>query len=354
MFSRSISHHRRSTRSVSHYLSDKWLKEPFDIGYPIDSNAVKFPQVPFNNSSEDFTPIYPRPVDCRGLDLFGIQSQISTKSYLKKKWNNLDETTRERFFTGPNIDHLYQERLRVWRGYETVEYRKRYHSSWNPYPSLGLYPWEIIKDKLRNRTELFGFECDYYDVLIKEAFGRNRQRKAVHIFYTDVSHQFPSKKFTWSGIQKEYAGLENSQYYEEKETRRKEQALMTRTKYSCLGFHDFYEEIIRSDKATSDKARSDESKSANFSKNSRLFLQACKKWEGLLNKKKYQRLDLSYTNSSTYREKLLDIKTTIVMDYLYYTGGVVGAGNDYDWLRDKQQKCGAFKYLNKVYTDEIY
>lgn len=333
------------SRSISHYISTQWLKEPFDIGYPraskealpkaptsstastasTTSTAPTAPNAPLESS--DYTPIYPRPVDCRGIDLYGVQSQISSKSYLKQKWNNLDETTRRKFIDGPNIDRLYRERLRIWKGYETVEYRKRYHSSWNPYPSLGLFPWEIVKDKLRHKKQLFDFELDYYDVLIKEAFGRNALRTAKHIFYTDYCHNCPDK-VSWTKLQKEYAKIDPT-YYVEKEARRQEQALMNRTKYG-LGFMRFYETIL------------------NSTNSPRPLLEACRKWEYL---GKVPQKDRAYTSSTEYREKLLDIKTSIVMDYIYYTGGVIGA-DKYHWVQDRQQKCGNFKYLNKVYTDE--
>ncbi|ODV77608.1 uncharacterized protein CANTADRAFT_56550, partial [Suhomyces tanzawaensis NRRL Y-17324] len=358
---------RTFIRHKSHYLSTKWTKEPFSIGYPCNKDSPlratthqhlfpdkiataydyfieehlpnEWPHISYDEYSRyhrmaiEQGPSYitPPPTPSAGLGLLKSLTGNRTKNGVVGLWKRLSPEERNRLETPTKWQ--YQQQLRVWKGYEVVEYLKRLlddNLRWNPYPLLGLYPWEIIKDKLRKKAA-FQFEFDYYDTLIREAFGRNSARKAKHIFYTDLVHNNPQQHYTWGKVDKLFKQLvpESRSYYHEKEARRLEQSTLTRSPYHSLLFHRYLDQHANS---------------------TRPLLDAARGWALLDNNaKRAGEMDRKTTNSRRYKEQLLDIKTAIVMDYLYYTGGVEGIDSDYCWVTDRASKTHGYIYMNRGY-----
>lgn len=360
-------------RCKSWYIPKGWTKEPFDIGYPLLSDQLlqvrkkvvdklfntkpitafeKFKQdhrleewdqltysdqLEYEISAIQSNPSHfvQKPVDVRGIDLLQLETGIKTKHNLVKKWNSLTRSDQERLTQGPRHSKLFQERLRIWRGYEIVEYLKQNldHYNYNPWPLLGLYPWEIVKDKLRNKQKLLEFEYDYYDVLIKEAFGRNSTRQASHIFFTD--YRTDDSAITRSDLMDKYNKLppEKVDYYKSKHEKRKQQAILGKSPINLIAFHNFYYK--------------------NYHQSVyRPLLHATMDWNGA-DKTPYKPQNSDFGKTRIYKEQLLDLKTQVVMDYLYYTGGVIGAPPNFNWLANMKSIVGKLHYVNKIYTPKV-
>ncbi|KAK6457553.1 uncharacterized protein RJT20DRAFT_149184 [Scheffersomyces xylosifermentans] len=348
------------------YLSTNWSKQPFDIGYPNTSESLllkrkKVHEIMFGNGIDsgieangDHLPeddelnhlkkplseYHERPKDVTGIDLLAAETKYKTRHHLKALWDKFSEKDIQRLNNSPNRQFLYDERIRIWKGYEIVEHLKRYSEEhrWNPYPLSGLYPWEVIKDKLRNTKKLFAFEKDCYDVLIKEAFAGNNRRNAYQIFFSDIKNQKGISNRSWIRVSAEYNRLSNERraYYEEQEQKRKLFVTVEKAPLGHPPFVVFYKEFER-----------------NHPDSRRPLLEACQSWEELSDSQRAQYVtgsDLPY--SRKYKEFKLNLKTQVVMDYIYYTGGVVGVNEDYDWIKDMKDKTRGFLYLERLYSDQ--
>ncbi|KAK6465548.1 hypothetical protein DFJ63DRAFT_24627 [Scheffersomyces coipomensis] len=362
-------------RNASSYLSNLWSPQPFQIGYPIPNPNIQQEREELNKllfsehnlQDEDINRvdlslaelkelgkhkiryIHPKPTRLIGENLYKIQFPQQTSHYAKKLWNRLPQESQLKLIESPNLDILHDERLRIWKGYEIVEHLKRNRPEYqyNPYPLSGLYPWEIIKDKIRKRSlrnkrkrTIFEFEWDYYDQLIKEAFGSNVKRTAVQIYYTQLRSIFPDQKYTFTNVFKEFNQLSDSekQIYYDTEARFHEQAIVSRDRVSTVNsrtFRTFYKQYI-----------------ATTEYDQRQLLNAIRI---------YKQMDATQRNSYSrarqctfhkYREETLDLQTAMVMDYVYYVGGVEGhPPGSFDWYNDMKRQTKGFTYLDKCYTE---
>lgn len=392
---------RQFVRTKSYYLSEKWLKEPFDIGYPKtsrieeDSKVLRQKLFPAKSLTEydyfaqdsnrefrfdewyqldtdqifkyqkmvdDAKPQYvnPKPQYVTGFELFKIELQLKRNE--KKYWAMLSSNDKEAYNDSNTVRHLYNERLRIWMGYEIVEYLKRNLPKYmfNPYPLLGLYPWEIIKDKLRSNREVYDFEKDYYDTLIKETFGRNSQRKALQIYYTDILHDTKDGNLYYAKVEKMFNNLSPSrkQYYLEKERKRQEHASKIRLR-SYKQKSPYLKFLIQFNKTYHPTLDELNSLDANASKNNmrKLALNkaAGREWKSLTEeqKKQYENERTLSPNTRLYKEMILDWKVEMVMDYIYEVGGVNGLQSSYDWRKDMHEKKNGYRYLEKLYVDNL-
>ncbi|EAZ63355.2 hypothetical protein PICST_28260 [Scheffersomyces stipitis CBS 6054] len=347
-----IVHHRQLT-----YLSDRWVKEPFELGYPnfdstIASEKAKIHDILFGDSNRGgdesidnlerpLSHYHSKPKDIVGQGLYALETGYKTKNHLKILWNKLDEKEKTRLTSSPNRERLYDERIRVWKGYEVVEHLKRNSDkyNWNPYPLSGLFPWEIVKDKLRNRKPVMAFEQDYYDVLIKEAFSGNKRRTAYSIFYADIKNQRRLGSRAWMTVSKLYEQLppERREYYEEREQRRKVFIPVQKAPVGHPPFHVFFDEYIEQN-----------------STSSRPLLGASTRWAAMtdVERQNYTPLDSKYHHTREYKERKLLLMTHIVLDYIYHVGGVEGVDGSYSWVQDMKERTVGFTYLHKMYTDD--
>lgn len=347
---------RFAKRKASHYLSKKWLKEPFDIAYPICSDEIvqdraQIRQILFseNRESQSASPLYlyihPRPKYQNGFELFKSQLCLGLKS--KKYWESLSGPEKEIFTSKRILQHLFMESQRIWEGYEIVEYLKRYLVKYltNPFLLLSLYPWEIIKDKLRRKSPIYDFEKDYYDTLITEAFGRNSQRTALSIFYTDLRNDFPNEKFTFARVQQLMLLLppEHKQYYQNKEKMRHlhSQNVRQKLRKNQNIFLEFVKQFLRNNK----------SRKVDGTRGFQLRA-AAKEWNSISHQEKlsYKNKESIPPNCRLYKENLLDWKVEKVMDYIFYVGGVAGLNTSFDWRKNLSERTHGYRYIQKRYV----
>lgn len=391
-----------SSRYKSYYLSNKWSKEPFDVGYPetssqiqIDALEIRYKLFPpkthteydyfvedvdrqfsidewnqldsdqiykYQKMADDNKPqyVHPKPEFVTGFELFKTELQLHSKA--KRFWSMLSDKRKELFNDNMMVRRLYEERIRIWEGYEIVEYLKRYLTDYtnNPYPLLGLYPWEIIKDKLRVKGSIHEFEMDYYDTLIKEAFSRNSQRKALQIFYTDLQYEYPQESFHYAKVETLFNELPTyrKEYYAEKEHKRIEHAKKTRTNPYKIStpYLEFF--VSFSKHYTPSQEELNLLNGTVLGNNMRKLATikaAGRKWKTLpeQEKFKYYTNDEVSSNTRLYKEKILDWKVEMVMDYIYTVGGVVGLKKAYNWRKDMVEKTNGFTYLNRSYVKSL-
>lgn len=96
-----------------------------------------------------------------GQELFIQALGIKASQNVPYVWKKLAEEKKQVFSSPPVLVHHHLERIRS--GYEIASTSD---NNENPFHELGLYPWEIVKDKLRQRRP---FGSDIYDWLIREA-----------------------------------------------------------------------------------------------------------------------------------------------------------------------------------------
>lgn len=200
------------------------LKKPFKINYPhqpqYQSIYKNLHDVLFNNHKHKINSIRdicinndvlnmpnletiltsPPPLKLKGEQLF--IAQYSHFAYVKRQphsvWRNLSDDVKSIFTSNNYIQQSYDHRLRIWKGYEIVTFLKRYldePSRFNPYLYLGLYPWEIIRDKLIHNKYLFELEShdiDYFDILIMNStrISNNNQLAQQYLQYNPDCTEF--------------------------------------------------------------------------------------------------------------------------------------------------------------------
>lgn len=199
---------RNFLTSIIRLKNDYSLKFPLKIGYPllndienthdilskvliendrkshnIDYLVDKFSISPdlFQTPSFDFIFTEQKPQKLKGLDLFLYQYK-----YLKyierqgrKRFENLKEEWRQPFYDPTYIERTYDEKLRLWKGYQIVDFLKKYlNQSFNPYVYLNLRPWEIISDKVQLKTPN-DYEIDYYDIILENASKKHRNNQLL-------------------------------------------------------------------------------------------------------------------------------------------------------------------------------
>lgn len=301
-------------------ISSQYLPQPLQL-------FKKLPRLNINLSN----PSTPPPENLRGFDLYHQISHSTRRNNSKARYKTLTGELKEQLESSPNLDKLHQETLRVWKGYEIVLYIKRNfpEHAWNPFPFLGLYPREIIKDKLRlinNKPKLLVFKSDIYDLLIEESFGPIRDLKLVYC--SQVYHLQPdtsTKQFEL--LFKLLTGKELERY----QTQVEKQSLQHMVKTAVSAKSSFY--------------------AYYYNKNGLLY-DLAKSWTAISkDDQKKWKLPKELTSTTEYFEKMLDLKTKVVLHYM----DIVGVDNqqEYENILQKQEKLLGFNYLNKVYTEGI-
>jgi len=361
---------RRFKRLSSWSSRHGWLKLPFDIGYPVLSEALakkkaeiteqlfrqnltasdyyemEHPgkkwhelsyaeQIPYEVRKASSAPTFTRakPENVRGIDLLAVQTGIASKQNLRLKWSRLSEQDKERLTKGEHNDELYKQRLRVWQGYEIVNYLKQRLGChrWNPYPLLGLYPWEIIMDKLSSKRQLYEFEYDYYDVIIKEAFDRDF-RKSWQLYYSDYHEG--NDDIDEVQVRQLYSQLSSREksYYDEKEQLRKQHTTMLYSPIKSVGFRNFFR---------------------TYDATTRPLYHAILEWKKMGKLQDQYKTSARAGRSRANNYEVLCLNMSIVMDYIYYCGGTVDQPADYNWLEDMKRCTNGFSYVNQTYTEKV-
>lgn len=385
---RTFSTHSRILRRI--VLKNDWLETPLTIEYPSRSQETELVSQELQRSlfskslqsqGDDFrdtvkdmlekdlaigeklvlsgqTVRYTHriPKYCRGYDLF--KHEFQNKAVSKRYWNTLTMEAKDSFSDSQRALDLYIERLRIWKGYEIVEHLKRNLSKYgyNPYPLLGLYPWEIVKDKLRNKNELDLFEIDYYDDIIKEAFSlKNNRRSAFAIFSTNLNHEMPELKAGLKKRKKLFSQLDEKRLADllKQQVRREEHARKLREKHKVPSpFLKYLADFHRKH-----KSHAFDGHSSNYSRQENILLnqQAAVKWRtmGTQEKRLYSGLGSNISNTRLYKEDILDWKLGIVLDYIYRVCGVVGNQNNFDWRTHMLEVTRGKRYISRTYVNQL-
>lgn len=289
-----------------------------------------------------------------GVDLFSKVAGYHSANANRTAWKLLSAEQKDAFMDpNPAVNiHLH----RIADAYRFVDNQ----DGQNPYYNAWLYPWEIIKDKLRMRW-MFGI--DMYDALIIEAL-------------TVTKTQVTPKKL-WEGEVEWRAQREDElgnelEMLEELEVLEKRNFLedtnfSQRQLFSKLPNQLKNEYQERSRRKTEYCGRLKASKSArkvpttpfqSFFKSQfglmdrALLLQEksqviAKNWKTLSEEEKgqYKGFDIS-AKGRIHREKILDGRTELVMDYIF-GGKVVGWRGD--WREWRREVVGEMYYLDKIY-----
>lgn len=336
-----------------------WNKTPYDLGYPILPSELqeekhRIHKLLFGSENIEFVDtngsiyrefVHHQPTKLSGFDLFSHQAQLLAKQKHKRLWKDLSNDIKQSF--GTIKDDIYLHLLRIWRGYEVVEYIKRYENKhrFNPYPFLGLYPWEIIKDKLRAKKSPHEFERDYYDNLISESFNR-RFMKPATIYRAQNGHV----------LFKDLLVEEKEQSVSLADRRTKFIMSTSRHPKFSSAYLNFYKQNYSNYSPSREEIRQvpDGKLSVNQRNNAAVSIAAANHWKRLSDHEKVQYSPQDKRiYSHKYKEEILDWKTSVVMDYVYSVGRVRHAPLTYNWRSDFKEKFGVWHYLERAYTDRL-
>lgn len=262
-------------------------------------------------------------------ELFGQALGFQTKTHQPILWRKLTGEQKELFQSVTPQVHEHLARIRT--GYELSSNSNNVE---NPYYDLGLFPWEIVKDKLRYPPN---FGADVYDWLIKETFlstsswvsPENMHLGEVLIAgdVRDYSHLPDTTKSRYQ-IQSE----QKMEYILQRDLLLNNQSLSSKT-----AFNVFF------------KTRS--SKLSNLLVAARLK-QVSREWKQLLAKdKKTYGLKRIAPKRRDYKEFKLEQQTSLVMDYIFKFGTVENFSGD--WRSWKKTIAGDLIYLDRIYFPKL-
>ncbi|GEQ71298.1 hypothetical protein JCM33374_g4980 [Metschnikowia sp. JCM 33374] len=268
-------------------------------------------------------PMEPGPLS--GLELFMKVGSFKSKQYAESVWNMLNDDQRNIFFYPPS--QVNQHRQRIIRGYaeSEVEFSKKKQE--NPFFYTHLYPWEIIKDKLRDRPV---FASDVYDQLIQEALA-----PPIKLFKPTLLYRNWCKYFRNDGkTSGPYSGLDDikkTKYAREAESKNyyaKRRLEFRRAKQARLkSFDDFKAEFSRESGDSLPESQSTE------------FIRQQYDFEKYLKSP-------AMRSSPLNREIKLEIDLAMVMDYIFEYGTVKGC--KVNWRQWRAQVCGNYHYIDKI------
>lgn len=308
------------------------LAEPFNIGYPRTSQQSAryqelvtrlFPEIEAIEQGD--VPrliadkyIHRIPTKAHGYELYRQQARYKNSADFKRIWNMFSEKDRNHF-SSPNPE-IHKNNIRVWQGYEIVEHLRRTatdDAQSNPYPYSGLYPWEVLNDKVRHVVEESALEYDYFDE-IAQSVKRLRGRIPSPNYFARLFH----------GRSLSELSPELQQHYIERAERERQFRSHTPARAPSSGWQLFIQQNGFPESETQGRTSS--------------VLSA--KWRGLSEQERASFINQhqGYIRTREYREALLDAKTSRILDYVY---DVVGP--KYDWRADKRA-------LGLVYRDKLY
>lgn len=262
-------------------------------------------------------------------DLFLQALSIKSNYHASLLWRRLPRKDQLRFENVTPDIHFHLHRIR--EGYQIAQASD---SDENPFYALGLYPWEIVKDKLRNRP---AFGSDIYDWLIQEALLCNRR---------------------WASPEKVYEGY--VAFKDLEPLRFSDLLAIEQQKYKAiaqkkLDFID-HREIIHKNRPASPTNAFDAFAKKHLKgmtgtwqfKLQELGLQ----WKKMLleEKKIYGVLKLP-VNRRDYREFALEQQTSVVLDYIFTYGEAKNSPGC--WRQWRKEIAGDLIYLNKMYSPTI-
>lgn len=262
--------------------------------------------------------------------LFSQALGLKSKACGPRLWRNLTPEKKQFFQFPPEL--MLRQNERVQRGYETVSASR---SDENPYYDLNLYPWEIIKDKLRKRITL---GSDVYDWLIQEAIlcslkdvsPGNLSFGEATINGWDIVEYWALPERIRSKYHKQY--VQKNEYVLHRDSVYVSRSLVEKT-----AFNVFFKERVGSLKELS---LSQKQKAASS------------EWKKMLPTEK---ANYGYKRISPLRRDLrefnLEQQTSLVMDYIFKYGTVENMARD--WREWRDEAVGDLIYLDRMYSQKI-
>lgn len=279
-----------------------------------------------------------------GYDLFAAVSPYSQPLVNKQHWAALTEEQKQKFEGSREIDDHYR---RIQFGYEYVKHSQDWH---NPYKGLGLFPWEIVKDKLRNfNPARKTLDRDLYDRLIGEALAIKKLKVGPKLL-------FKCEQIWLDGQKTMSAKKANDRF--KLLTEREKQVWKDREAKKLV-----HCEILKLMRQFNVDGNAKQTPYTAFYKNiyprlKGVTLQeknkiAGQKWRAMNEAERAAFPgDRSYFNSRVYKELLLDATVELVMDYIFKAGSVKGYEGD-EWRFLRKSFTHDMHYLDRVYFPYI-
>lgn len=338
-----------------------WIKEPFSLGYPGSKTAYEgikrdlFPELAeLKQLAKDQVSRYvptkytqPIPQDIAGFDLFNAHVGLRDHRFIKRLWKRLLGADRAYFDHPESREWLYNERIRVWQGYEIVAHLRAsaddISTRMNPYALLGLHPWEIIKDKVSLKTPLEDFEVDYYDLVIGQALSRRPSTELDFGYYVKNEN---------SGVYGPLDAQRDHRYF-----RRAFERMHTTGRLRYLERSQQQKEHYQKLKGEWEKRRHPYNQFRAFHKGGKAaatLTGSATEWN-LLSVEERQKYDPKETHLPTspfHKNQIAQWKTEMVMEYVFGLAGVVGV-EKYDWRTDMSQKTRGYHYIRGYYQPRV-
>lgn len=263
-----------------------------------------------------------------GFELFSLVSNFKHYTTIKHAWRRTPAEERKKFAYSALLDGHNQ---RVVNGYKYANSRM---DDVNPYHGLGLFPWEIIKDKFRKETWSF----DLYDRLIGEALNMQPRRvSGLQLFKTDEMNRRGRKSLNLSEAVRYFSELPKAeqQRYNEIGEKKLQHCLTVKALKNSKPQGLFGKFCVEMNPLVSGLLQQARNKEIG------------RLWRALSLEERAKYGVPFWFTSKVYKEQLLDRKTALVMDYIFNVGTVKGHVGS--WREWKQRETQGLHYLNKVY-----
>ncbi|OBA18009.1 hypothetical protein METBIDRAFT_13920 [Metschnikowia bicuspidata var. bicuspidata NRRL YB-4993] len=257
----------------------------------------------------------------KGFDLFLKVSGLKA-AHLQKLWDRLAGDQKEVFLNPP--PEVHEQWVRIAQGYKEYEKVQVERETANPFYHIPLYPWEIIKDKLRHKPM---FSSDVYDQLIQEAMAPSMKLLQPAKIYENFCINFEPEN-----PHQQFEDLPSSQITRYKIEAERKLAYAKR----IMAYRKAKKALRHSNTFINDYTRElGESLTGQEKKD---FIQ--QQWEF------EQLLDMLSNQRTVFKEINLEIHLSMVMDYIFEYNEVYDCG--VGWRQWRQHACGNYHYLDRI------
>lgn len=297
------------------------LPQPYKL---FDKSLVNFLDVHVTTPNTKKYPLL------NGIQLFRQVTGLNTNVYLRTFWDKLSDKQKEIFLNPPAKVH--QHWVRISSGYEEASKILEESASENPFFHTKLYPWEIIKDKLRNKP---AFVADVYDQLIHEVMNPPKKLFKPAALYNNFRTYFGDSDepmVVYKSLPRkqriEYLAISKLKIEFTRRISDFRRAQVSLRK----GFNEFEKEYSREiglSMAEPEKSQ---------------FIK--QQWE-------HEKLSTwAYKRQLISREINLELQVAMIMDYIFEYNVV--ENGDLDWREWREKVSGGFHYLNRILFPYVY
>lgn len=267
-----------------------------------------------------------------GVGLFSKVAGYHSQNANSEAWKLLLDAQKRNFVDPPHEVNVHLHRIE--HGYSEAA---KSDNDDNPYLHAWIYPWEIVKDKLRLQS-VFG--ADIYDVLILEALTLTKsQVRPRKLFESDEIAKVGGTTEP-DELRRRFRALSKQERaeYDARSARKLEfcdllNNFKTRPKIPPSPFQKFFKSKFAGSEGTSvqEKTR-----------------KLSKQWRSMTQTEKLQFEGVNISaKGRIHRESVLDAKTELVMDYIFGAGKVSGFSGE--WRQWRSHVAGSWHYLDRIY-----